>query len=74
MHRTKTSKAELTFNLSPVTARELAAVLAGLRLLQEHRRNLDVFVKVVATNAGCFPPLNSGGIDRLCKRLCRGVA
>ena len=69
MHRAKTSEAEPTF-----TDRELAAVLAGLRLLQEHRRNLDVFVKVVATNAGCFPPLNSGGIDRLCKRLCRGVA
>ena len=51
-----------------VSAREMAHVLAGLRLLQSVGR-LSADVDDVATDGGTHEPLAPGEIDDLCERL-----
>ncbi len=69
MPATNTQNARPTFNLPPVTDREFAAMLAGLRLLQEKGSGSNPWLKSVATDCGRFAPLGAGEIDRLCERL-----
>src|SRR5262245_23443803 len=57
--------------------RELAAVLAGLRLLQDHAHDgYQEAIVEVASDGGKLDPLNASEIDALCERLnldARGV-
>ena len=50
-------------------ALELAAVLAGLRLLQLAGDDLPPDVEMIATDCGQYPPLTDDQIDDLCERL-----
>ncbi|MEO8315599.1 MAG: hypothetical protein ABI645_12505 [Pseudomonadota bacterium] len=56
-------------------ARELAAVLAGLRALQEAMvRGADALhLAGIATDGDRFPALSAQEIDRLCERLNAGA-
>lgn len=48
--------------------REVAAVLVGLRLLQ-NAEALDVFLEDVATDGGRFERLSVEELDGLCRRV-----
>src|SRR5262245_43129956 len=68
-----------THNLPNVGARQLAAILAGLRLLQRYSERGDVTAQLmlapvwdVLTNAGTDTPLTERGIDALCDKLNAG--
>lgn len=55
--------------------RELAAVLAGLRLLQHHKDGTkpdDVGIEAIVSQAGEETPLTNDEIDALCMRLNLG--
>lgn len=60
-------------NSRPLTRREIAAVLAGLRSLQEVMAAgggaLPPRLNAIAAVGGWVPPLTSQQIDRLCERL-----
>lgn len=61
----------------PLSRRELAAVVAGLRALQELMAAgdgaLPPRLKAIAAVGGWVPPLSPEQIDRLCERLnCGG--
>jgi len=47
--------------------RELAAILTGLRMLQE--QTCPAHLEDIATDGGRFPPLTADEIDALCERL-----
>lgn len=49
--------------------RELAAILAGLRLLQCYSDANRPEIELVATDGGRFPRLDFTEIDTLCERL-----
>lgn len=52
--------------------RELAAILAGLRLLQGSTDAHSHAIELVVTDGGRFPRLSAEEIDALCERLnCR---
>jgi len=49
------------------TDRELAAILTGLRMLQQ--QTCPAHLEDIATDEGRFPPLTAAEIDALCERL-----
>lgn len=53
--------------------RELGAVLAGLRLLQDNLGNLDSDIEAIATEGGTQEVLSHEEINVLCERInCGG--
>lgn len=60
-------------SLTNLDARELASVLAGLRLLQRLPSEAHL-VEEVSTNLGAFERLNDSEIDALCQRLRGGAS
>lgn len=48
---------------------EIAAILAGLRMLQTGRENLSQSIEDIATNGDLHVILTDKAIDRLCERL-----
>lgn len=57
--------------LIEISEREQAAILAGLRLLQDSDTSL--VIDDIATNCGEFESLRSIEIDDLCERINFGV-
>lgn len=53
--------------MRPLTPRQLASVLAGLRALQ--RKPYDESLQDIATDDGRLEPLSDAEIDRLCEEL-----
>ena len=54
--------------------REVAAVLAGLRLLECHAMDgyQEEGIVDIATNGDTFPPLSADEVDELCIRINTG--
>lgn len=58
-----------------ITKRQLATILAALRLWQDGSAigdDGDPYLADIATNGGKFEPLNNSEIDILCERLNSG--
>jgi hypothetical protein len=58
--------------LPPITDRQLATILAALRLWQDGSAIGDEgspYLEAIATNGGMLRPLSNEEIDRLCERL-----
>ena len=55
--------------MQDLSLRELAAVLAGLRLFQRALDALPPEIADIATDGGAVPPLSAAEVDALCARL-----